>query len=164
VFGGLREAADSVDPAVALASVKTMEERMAVPLWPFNTMRRVFSMCGVLALALATVGLASVVSHAVSRRRREFGVRLSIGAAPRQVTGLVLRDSLRLFAPGLLAGLILAMAAARLAQAVFVGVNVLNPATYALVALLEGAVIVAACLGPAVRAARVDPLVALRSE
>jgi putative ABC transport system permease protein len=69
-----------------------------------------------------------------------------------------------LLVPGLITGLILAAVASRLAQAVFVGVNVLNPLVYLGVALAQGAIVVIACLGPALRASRVDPLVALRSD
>jgi putative ABC transport system permease protein len=72
------EAAHTVDPNVAMVAVKTMEQRMGVQLWPFRTLTWLFSICGSLALVLATVGLAGVVIHAVSRRGREFGVRLSM--------------------------------------------------------------------------------------
>jgi ABC-type antimicrobial peptide transport system permease subunit len=137
---------------------------MAFQFWPFRTLSRVFTICGMLALILATVGLAGAVIHAVSRRQREFGVRLSIGATPRDLAGDVLRSSMRLLLPGLAVGILLAAATARMVQVIFLGVNVLNPAVYLAVAVLQAAVVAAACLGPALRASRVDPLVALRSE
>jgi predicted permease len=158
------EAAQALDPNVPLLSVKTMEQRMAVQLWPFRTTTWVFSICGGLALLLGTAGLASVVIHAVSRRRREFGVRVSIGATPRDIVRDVLAGSLVLLLPGLAAGLAMAAAATRVVQAAFIGVNVLSPGAYLAVAVLEGAVVVLACLGPAWRASRVDALSALRSE
>lgn len=158
------EAAHALDHSVSMLSVKTMRQRMAVQLWPFRTVSWLFSICGVLALILATVGLAGVVIHAVNRRRREFGVRVSVGATPRDLIADVLRSSARLLLPGLAVGMLLAAAAARLVQAVFVGVSVLNPLTYLAVALLECATVLVACLSPALRASRVDPLVALRSE
>lgn len=158
------ESAQSLDPNVPMLSVKTMAQRMAVQLWPFRTTTWVFSICGGLALLLGTAGLASVVVHAVSRRRREFGVRVSIGATPRDIVRDVLTGSLALMLPGLAVGLALAAAAARLVQAAFIGVNVLSPGVYLAVAALEGAVVVFACLGPAWRASRVDALAALRSE
>ena len=135
---------------------------MAVPLWPFRTLSWLFSICGTLALALATSGLAAVVIHAVNRRRREFGVRLSIGATPRDLAVDVLRGSASLLVPGLIAGTLLALVSARLLRVALVSVNPLDPAVYFGVACLECAIVVAASLGPAVRAARVDPLVALR--
>lgn len=137
---------------------------MGVQMWPFRTLGRVFSICGALALILATVGLASAVIHAVSRRQREFGVRLSVGATPRDLVVNVLGSSFALLVPGLLLGTILAASVARLAQVVFLGVNVLNPLTYVVVALFQAVIVVAACLAPALRAARIDPLVALRAE
>ena len=102
--------------------------------------------------------------HAVSRRVREFGVRMSVGATPRDLLREVLGSSVRMLIPGLIVGAVLAAGAARLAQFLFVGVNVLNPATYLAVAILQAAIVLIACAGPAWRAARVNPVVALRSE
>jgi ABC-type antimicrobial peptide transport system permease subunit len=124
----------------------------------------VFGICGLLALLLATVGLAGVVAHAVTRRTREFGVRLSMGATPLDLAGGVLRQGAALLIPGLVAGLALAADAARLGGALFVGVNVLDPVTYLGVAAVQALIVVVACLAPALRAARVDPLVALRAD
>lgn len=158
------EAAHAVDQNVSMLAVKTMRQRMGVQMWPFRTLSRLFSICGSLALILATVGLAGAVIRAVSRRQREFGVRVSIGATPRDLVADVMRSSAALLLPGLIIGTLLAAAVARLIQAVFLGVNVLNPLTYIAVALVECVVVVVACIGPALRASRVDPLVALRSE
>jgi putative ABC transport system permease protein len=158
------EAAQSLDPNVSMLSVKTMRQRMAVQLWPFRTISWLFSICGLLALVLATVGLAGVVIHAVNRRLKEFGVRVSLGATPRDLVVDVLTGTGKLLIPGLVTGTLLAAVAARLVQAAFVGVNVLNPLTYAAVALLECVIVAAACIGPTLRASRVDPLIALRSQ
>lgn len=158
------EAGQAVDPRVAMLSVKTMPQRMGVQTWPFRTLSRVFTICGVLALILATVGLAGAVIHAVSRRQREFGVRVSIGATPRDLVVDVMQSSAALLLPGLVIGTLLAASVSRLVQVIFLGVNVLNPLTYLAVALLECAIVLVACIGPALRAARVDPLVALRAE
>jgi predicted permease len=160
----LHDAALDVDPNVAMTAVKTMTERSAVQLWPFRTVSTMFTICGALALILATVGLAGVVSHAVSRRMREFGVRMSIGATQWDLTADVLRSSTRLLVPGLAVGLVLAAMLARLARVALISVNVLNPVTYVAVALLQCAIVVLACVRPALRASRVDPLMALRSE
>lgn len=157
-----RDAAQTVDPNVALQSVRTMEERVSVQLWPFRTVSWLFSICGVLALLLGATGLTAVVVHAVNRRMKEFGVRMSMGATPRDLALEVLTGSARLLVPGVVIGSLLAAGGARLVQAAFVGVNVLNPITYLVIALIECAVVAAACLVPARRASRVDPLVALR--
>jgi macrolide transport system ATP-binding/permease protein len=158
------DAAQGVDSRVPVLVAKTMTERMSVQTWPFRTLSRVFTLCGMLALLLATAGLAASVIHAVSRRQREFGVRLSIGATPRDLAGGVLRQGMWLLIPGFTTGVLIAAAVARLAQAIFLGVNVLDPLTYVVVGLIECAVVMVACLGPALRASRVDPLVALRAE
>jgi predicted permease len=160
----LSDAAQTLDPRVPILVAKTMTERIAVQKWPFTTLSRVFAVCGLLALILATSGLAASVIHAVSRRQREFGVRLSIGATPRDLAADVIRQGLTLLMPGLAIGVVVAAGVARLAQVVFLGVNVLNPITYAIVGAIELAVIIIACLGPALRASRVDPLTALRAE
>jgi ABC-type antimicrobial peptide transport system permease subunit len=102
------------------------------------------------------------VIHAVNRRVREFGVRLSVGATPRDVVRDVLDGSVRMLVPGVAVGLALAAAAAQFARFMFIGVNVLNPVAYAIVALLQVLIVVVACIAPALRASRVDPLVALR--
>ena len=164
VVRAFADAARAVDPKVSMFAVKTMEQRMAVPLWPFRTLSWLFSICGGLALVLGTVGLASVVIHAVNQRRREFGVRVSVGATPRDLIADVLQSAGRLLVPGLIVGLMLAAGLARLAPAALIGVNVLNPLSYAVVALLQCAIVGLACVAPARRAARMDPLVALRAE
>jgi predicted permease len=158
------EAAHAVDANVAMQAVKTMEQRMGVQLWPFRTLTWLFSICSALAVVLATVGLAGVVIHAVNRRIREFGVRLSVGATPRDLMRDVLVSSTRMLIPGVTIGLLLAAGAAQLTRMMFIGVNVLSPTTYAIVALLQVVIVMLACIGPALRASRVDPLIALRSE
>ena len=160
----IADAAQATDPDVAMIAVKTMDQRMGVQLWPSRTLTWWFSICGALALMLATVGLAGVVIHAVNRRVREFGVRLSVGATPRDLMRDVMIGSARMLIPGVIIGLLMAAGAAQLARVLFVGVNVLNPATYLLVALLQAAIVIVAYLAPAVKASRVDPLVALRAE
>jgi predicted permease len=158
------DAAHEVDPNIAMLSVKTMAQRMAVQLWPFHTLSWMFSICGGLALLMSTVGLSGMVIHAVNQRTREFGVRMSVGATSRDLMADVLKGSTALLLPGLIAGVILSAAGAQLIRVVFVGVNVLNPTTYLVVAALECLIVIVACVPPALRASRVDPLIALRSE
>jgi len=160
----IAEAASALHADVPLLTLKTMEQQLAVQMWPFRTLSWIFTICGALALVLSTVGLTGIVIHSVSRRVREFGVRMSMGATPRDLLREVLHSSVRMLVPGLAAGLFLAAGAARLAQSMFVGVNVLNPVTYVMVALLQATIILLACVAPALRASRVDPLIALRSE
>ena len=158
------EAAHALDPNVSMRSLQTMEQRMEVQMWPFRTVSWLFSICGALALVLSVVGLAAVVVHAVTQRLREFGVRVSVGATPRHLVTDVMAGGIRLLIPGVVAGALLAGIGARLVQSAFVAVNVLDPTAYLLVALLQCGVVLVACIGPALRASRVDPLVALRAE
>jgi len=160
----VRDSAQATDANVSMYSVKTMDERLALQLWPYRTLMWLFSICGSLALVLATVGLAGVVIHAVNRRVREFGVRLSIGATPRDLLRDVLGRSITMLIPGVTVGLLLAAGVAQLLRFLFLGVNVLNPAIYLVVAVLQASIVAAACIWPALRASRVDPLIALRSE
>jgi ABC-type antimicrobial peptide transport system permease subunit len=100
----------------------------------------------------------------VSQRTREFGIRAAIGATPRRVMGLVLREGIWLTVPGVVLGLIGAAIAGRLASSVLFGVSPADPSTYVASAALQGAVALAACLLPAHRATKADPMLALRVE
>jgi hypothetical protein len=158
------DAIHAVDPNIAPLSLTTMRTRLELPRWPMRAASTFFGVCGVLALVLATIGLAAMMAHAVGQRTREFGVRLAVGATSGQLFREVIGSSLRVVAPGLVLGAIGAMLIARVLRAVLVGVDVDNPATYLAVALLQAAIALLACMAPARRAARVDPLVALRGD
>ncbi|MCC7126330.1 MAG: ABC transporter permease [Acidobacteria bacterium] len=159
----LLDAAYAIDSNVALR-VQTLASRLERQLWPVATLRAVFGGCALLALALATSGLASVILHAMSRRRREFALRIAVGASARDIATEVFRSGLDLLWPGLVAGLALAAATARVTRAAFVGVDVLSPTAYLLVAALLLAVALAACAIPALRSSRTAPLLALRQD
>lgn len=124
----------------------------------------VLGLFGALALLIAAVGIYGLMAFLVAQRTREFGVRLALGAAPRGVLRLVLGRALWLVGLGLAIGLVLAVALERLVRAFLYEARPYDPAVYATVVVLLGLVGVAAALGPARRAARVDPIVALRAE
>ena len=116
------------------------------------------------ALALAVVGIYGVVSHAVTQRTREIGIRMAIGAAPSRVLAAVLRQSLTLTGIGAAIGLLGAAAVTRYLESMLFELTPLDPPTFVAVAVLFLVVgLMAACL-PALRASRVDPLVALRHD
>jgi predicted permease len=119
---------------------------------------------GLLGLILAVVGVYSVASYAAVQRTQEIGIRMAIGATPRDILKMVLRQGIGIVAIGLLAGLAAAFAGTRLLTDLFYGVTPSDPVTYAVVATLLLAVALLACWIPARRATRVSPLVALRFE
>jgi predicted permease len=119
---------------------------------------------GGLSLLLAAIGLYGVMSYAVSQRTQELGIRMALGAQPGDVLALVLRDGLRLIVPGLVAGSVIALAAARILGGMLVNVSASDPLTFASAAAFLGLVAALASYLPALRATRVDPMVALRNE
>jgi ABC-type antimicrobial peptide transport system permease subunit len=117
---------------------------------------------GAISLLLAAIGLYSVMSYAVSQRTQEMGIRMALGAQRGDVLRMVLRESFRLVVPGLLAGSVIALAAARIVSGLLVGVSASDPLTFACAAVFLGLVAALASYLPALRATRVDPMIALR--
>ena len=117
-----------------------------------------------IALLLASVGLYAVVSHSVSQRTREIGVRIALGAAARDILGLIFRHGMLQICVGLTIGLAAAAGVTRVLSALLVGVDAVDPLTFAVVTVLLASAGALGCAVPARRATRVDPLVALRSE
>jgi len=162
--GNVRAIVRSVEPNLALLGLQTLSAELDRGLEPERTTAALAGVCGVLALALAAVGLYGTLSHAISRRTREIGVRLSLGATRSGVVRMVLRESAGVIAAGAALGIPLTLTAARGLSALLFGVGAADPfALGVAVALLFGVAMGAAYL-PARRAARVDPLVALRQE
>lgn len=117
-----------------------------------------------LALLLSAIGLYGVMSHQVIRRRQEFGVRVAIGAAPASVTSLILRQAAWIIGLGVLTGLAGAVASSRVIAALLFDVAPMDLASIAFAAVFLGSVTIVAGLIPARRAARIDPMTALREE
>jgi len=119
---------------------------------------------GLLAFALAIVGLYGVISYMSSQRTHEIGVRMALGATRNDVVRLVLQEGSKLVLFGLAAGLLVTLAYSRVVGTFLFGVSVRDPLTLVSVALILGCVALIACAIPACRAARVEPTIALRSE
>jgi predicted permease len=158
------DALHELDPRLAAESLMTMEERLQLPRWPMRAGSLFFGTCGALALMLATIGLAAILAHAMVQRTREFGIRLAIGATASQLIAEVLRSAFAVVGPGVVLGIVVAALVARGVRVALVGVDVSGPSTYLAVAVLQGVIALLACLAPARRAARLDPIGALRAD
>jgi putative ABC transport system permease protein len=160
----VQEQVRALDPALPAGGVSTTRERMKLQLWPARTAAGFLTVCGTLALVLATVGLFGVTYYTVSQRTREFGIRVALGARPRNVMTLVMKEGLTLSSAGVVLGLAGALMAVRVISNMLIGVSAADPPTYLAAGLVEIAVALAACTLPAVRAMRADAMVALRQE
>jgi predicted permease len=154
----------TVDPALAIFNMQTMEEHMREALFLPRLVGVLFSVFGFVGLLLASVGLYGVMSYSVSQRTKEIGVRMALGARAAEVQKMVVRGGMRLALLSIVLGLPLALAAAKLASSLLYGVQPWDVATFTLVPLLLIVVSLVACWIPSRRASRVDPMVALRSD
>jgi predicted permease len=164
LVSAVRSAVREIDPSLPIAQILTMDEVLeGVRSRPrfLTTLLGLFSST---ALVLAAVGLYGVISYSVTRRTTEFGIRMAMGASVGDVLGLVLGQGLRLALIGVAAGAIGALALTRLIRGLLFGISSFDPMTFAAMALVLVAVTVLACVIPARRATKVDPLVALRYE
>jgi predicted permease len=168
-------AADTVAPAVAralreadgrvpIAALRSMESQLASEQAPFWMLATLLALFAGASLLVAAIGQYAVVAFEGRRRTREFGLRIALGASAEQVVRSVLRESLRLTAIGLAIGLVLSVAVGTLMARFLYGITPTDPITYIAVFALLATTSLVACYLPARRAARVDPLVALRQE
>jgi predicted permease len=156
----------SREPNMPLADVQTMTGALDAPngLLVFRWGAGLAAVMGMLGLILAVIGVYSVVSYMAAQRTHEIGIRLALGAAPREVLVSVLRQGISIIGVGSLVGILLAFGLARLVGHFLVGVSPTDPFIYAGVGLMLAVVALAACCIPARRATKVDPMVALRHE
>ena len=164
LVAAIREEVRQLDSSLPLAEVKTMDERVGDAMWRTRVAAWLFSAFAGLALLLTAVGIFGVMSQTVSQRTSEIGVRMALGAQGSDVLGLVLGRAGVLTAIGIGAGIAIALGLTRVMTALLYETEPGDPSTLALVALLLAIVALAACYLPARRAARVNPIVALRYE
>jgi ABC-type antimicrobial peptide transport system permease subunit len=160
----IRDAIRQIDPNLPMADVRTMTDVVGAAMSTPRFTSVLLSIFAVLALTLSAIGIYGVLSYVVSRRTREIGIRVAIGARRMQVIQMVLRSGVTLALAGIAAGVVLALVMTRFLQGLLHGVAPADPATFAAVALALGAVALVASAVPAWRASRVDPVVALKSE
>jgi macrolide transport system ATP-binding/permease protein len=163
-LASVRRELQQLDPRLPTSSAKTLEERMALPLLPARVAASVLGSFGLLALALAAIGIYGVMSYAVARRTREIGIRVALGAQSSNVLRLVIGQGMTLAFVGVVVGVAAALALSRLAESLLFGVSAADPLTYVGVAALLTAVALLACYVPARRATRIDPVAALRQD
>jgi putative ABC transport system permease protein len=154
----------AVDPDLAIYSMRTMSSILANSLWQQRLLTAVLWVFAATSVALAVVGIHGILAWSVRQRSRELGVRLAIGATPRAVAVLVLRQGMRLTLAGLAVGLLASVALTRALSSLLFGVTSMDPLTWVVVSLLLAAVCAVACYIPARRAAAIDPVTALRQE
>jgi putative ABC transport system permease protein len=164
LISAVRAAVRDIDPSLPVAQVRTMDEVLAGARSRPRFLTTLLGLFSATALLLAAVGLYGVISYSVTRRMTEFGIRMAMGAKSSDVLGLVLWQGAKLATIGVLAGAAGALALTRLISGLLFGVSAFDPITFCAMALLLGAVTIAACVIPARRATRVDPLIALRYE
>ena len=164
VASGVRAAVNSLDPDEPVPAFKAMQQVVSESASGERFNAFLLGLFGGLALTLAAAGIYGVMSYAVSQRTHEIGVRLALGAPPRAMLGMVVRQGMMLVGVGLFLGLALAGGLTRFMASQLYGVNAMDPATFAAAVIVLVCVALAACLIPARRAMRVDPMVALRYE
>ncbi len=164
VLAGVKRALGGVDPDLPIARVATLTDLVGDSMARPRFSMTLIAAFGALALVLAMVGMYGVISYSVAQRTREIGVRMALGATRRHVFGMVVGQGARFAAGGVVLGLAGAAAATRLMAGFLYGVRPLDPWTFGGLSVLLMAVALLACWVPARRAARIDPLLALRCD
>jgi putative ABC transport system permease protein len=164
LIADVRHHVAAIDPEQPIYGVQTFDDIVADSFGQPRFRATLLGGFGLLALALAAIGIYGVMAYSVSQRTREIGIRMALGAAAADVVGLVLRQAVRLSAVAVGAGLVGAAALSRGLASLLYGVRPIDPATFAGVAILLLGVAALAAWIPARRAARVDPIAALRNE
>ena len=160
----VRDSVHSVDPDQPIGEIRTMEGIVSESIAPQRITMVIAGLFAAQALLLAMVGLYGVISYSVAQRNREFGIRMALGAAKNDILHLVVAEGFRLAAAGMIAGMAGALALTRILASLLFGIKLADPVLIAAVALLLVGTALLACYIPARRAAKVDPMVALRCE
>ena len=160
----VRQAIRRLDAELPIPALQTMDDVVMASVAPRQFQVRLVLSFGIIALLLASLGIYAVVSHSVAQRTSEIGIRIAMGAAPQRIASAVLRQAMWPVVGGLMAGLVITIAAGRVLHAMLFGVTPTDAATLTSVTALLIGVGLAASYLPARRAMRIDPMAALRTE
>jgi ABC-type antimicrobial peptide transport system permease subunit len=160
----LRRAVAELDPSLTVFDDGSLTSALGLALFPAKLVAVVLASFGLLAVVLAATGVYGIMAYAVSRRTREIGIRMALGAAPSEVARVVLKRTAMLLAVGVTIGFALAFAAGQFFAQILYGISAHDPLTYLCAVALMAVVAFIACWVPARRAIRTDPLTALRAE
>jgi predicted permease len=160
----IRSLVASADPNLPIVTSQTLEDAASIGLVPQRVVASVAGSLGLVGALLAAIGIYGVAAYAVTRRTREIGIRMALGAGRADVVAMVLRQGLWLAVTGSVIGLLLAAGASQALGGFLFGIPPLDPAAFGFAAVLFALVGLAACYVPARRATRIDPLTALRYE
>jgi ABC-type antimicrobial peptide transport system permease subunit len=157
----VRAAVHGLDPRLPIAEVRTMDDIVGEAIAAPRFAMRLLGLFGVLALVLAAIGIYGIVSQAVASRAQELGIRAALGATPRDLVVLSLGAGVRQALVGVVLGVVAALAMSRAMAGMLHGVTPTDPLTFGVVVVVTATVAIAASLGPARRAGRVDPMAVL---
>ena len=162
VLSAVREKVHQLDPALPVSTVRTMDEWLANSAAQPRLNAVLLVVFAVTAILIAAIGIYGVLAYSVNQRTREIGVRMALGAPRAQVLRMVVREGMIVGAVGVVSGVVAALVVSRVLSSLVYGVEVRDPMTYAGVAVILGVVALVACVVPARKASRFDPIVALR--
>jgi putative ABC transport system permease protein len=162
--GSVQNEVWAIDKGMPVSQVRTMDQVISDSIGPQRFNMLLLGIFAIVALILAVVGIYGVMSYSVSQRIHEIGVRMALGAGRRDVLSLVVGQGMRLALVGIAIGLVASFMLTRLMESLLFGVSATDPGTFVIIASTLGVVAFLACYVPARRAARVDPMVALRHE
>jgi putative ABC transport system permease protein len=160
----IRKALSTVDPTQSFYDVRTMEQALSESIAPRRFNLLLLGTFALVALVLAVLGVYSVVAYAVAERTQEIGIRLALGAERARVVGMIVAQGMTGIAIGIVAGVAGAWAATRLMTSLLYGVQPHDTSTFAVTTVLLAVIAFVACAAPALKAALVDPVIALRAE
>jgi ABC-type antimicrobial peptide transport system permease subunit len=164
VMEAVRREVQAIDPDQPVHAMQTLQQMLAATRWWYRSFGAMFGIFAVIALVLSSVGLYAVMAYSVTQRTQEIGVRMAVGAQVRQVWWMILKRGLVQLAIALPFGLAGALGMGVMLERMLVGMTPGDPTTFVAVTSLLIVVALAACLLPALRATRVDPVEALRAD